>query len=80
MKLKEYISHLQTLEKNFGDVELIYGTDDEGNSYKSVYYAPSAKRVFKKDLDEGSIDCMNISDYNYKKPDEEGDTTVVCIN
>lgn len=78
MKLKEYIKRLQKLEKEVGDVELIYATDEEGNWFYEVDFAPSIKRVYKEDLDKGSIDGLNI--YDYDDTNEEGDTTVVCIN
>lgn len=78
MKLKDYIKKLQKLAKEVGDVELIYGTDEEGNSFNPVCFAPSIKRVYKEDLSKGSIDGLNVYDYN--DTSEEGDTTVVCIN
>ena len=76
MKLKEYIEKLQKLEKEVGNVELIYGTDEEGNWFHAVGYAPSAKKVNKKDLKRGSIDGINVCELN----EDEGDTIVVCIN
>lgn len=78
MKLKEYIKKLQKLAKEVGDVELIYGTDEEGNWFNSVCFAPSIKQVYKTDLNSGSIDGLNV--YDYDDTNEEGDTTVVCIN
>ena len=78
MKLKEYIKQLKKLEREIGNVELIYGIDEEGNSFNTVCFAPSIKRVYKKDLDRGSIDGFDVYDYN--DTNEEGDTTVVCIN
>ena len=76
MKLKEYIKKLQKLAKEVGDVELIYGTDEEGNWFNSVCFAPSAKKVNKEDLKRGSIDGINVCELN----EDEGDTIVVCIN
>lgn len=76
MKLKSYIKTLQMLEKKVGDVELIYGTDDEGNSFNPVSYSPGIKYVPKEDLKRGSIDGMDI--YDNKENDEM--ETVVCIN
>lgn len=41
MKLKEYIKKLQKLEDlGFGDLPLIYSSDDEGNSYHEVNMGP----------------------------------------
>ena len=76
MKLKSYIKKLQMLEKEVGDVELIYGTDDEGNWFHTVGYSPSIKYVPKEDLKNGSIDGINV--YDDKENDEM--KTVVCIN
>ena len=76
MKLKSYIKKLQELEKKVGDVELIYGTDDEGNWFSPVSYSPSIKYVPKEDLDSASIDGINV--YDDKENDEM--QTVVCIN
>ena len=78
MKLKEYIKRLQKLAKEVGDVELIYGTDEEGNWFNSVCYAPSAKKVNKEDLERGSIDGMKV--YETKEETQYADTIVVCIN
>ena len=76
MKLKSYIKKLQMLEKKVGDVELIYGTDEEGNWFNTVGYSPSIKYVPKESLKRGSIDGINVCD------DKENDEmeTVVCIN
>jgi GH25 family lysozyme M1 (1,4-beta-N-acetylmuramidase) len=41
MKLKDLIKHLQTLEKEFGELPCIYSRDDEGNGYQAVYYKAS---------------------------------------
>lgn len=76
MKLKGYIKTLQRLEKEVGDVELIYGTDDEGNSFNPVSYSPGIKYVPKEDLKRGSIDGIDV--YDDKVNDEM--ETVVCIN
>lgn len=76
MKLKSYIKDLQMLEKKVGNVELIYGTDDEGNWFHTVSYSPGIKYVPKEDLNNGSIDGINV--YDDKENDEM--KTVVCIN
>lgn len=78
MKLKKYIKRLQELEKKVGDVELIYGTDEEGNWFESVCFAPSIKYVPKECLTNGSIDGIKVCDYEDKN--EGADTVVVCIN
>lgn len=76
MKLKSYIEDLKRLEKKVGNVELIYGTDDEGNSFNPVSYSPGIKYVPKEALKNGSIDGIDV--YDDKVNDEM--ETVVCIN
>lgn len=79
MKLKEYIKELQKIATKHGDdLELIYGEDEEGNSFNFVYFSPSIQYISKKLIDEGkfSIDPMQMSDTKT----EEQDTAVVCIN
>lgn len=41
MKLNEYIEELKDMEKQFGDLPLIYAIDDEGNGYRRVSYCAS---------------------------------------
>ena len=42
MKLKEYIKELQNIEKEHGgNLDVVYSSDAEGNSYDKVYYTPS---------------------------------------
>lgn len=77
MKLKSYIEDLKRLEKKVGNVELIYGTDDEGNWFNTVSYSPGIKYVPKEDLDRGSIDGMNVYDESINDEDK---VAVVCIN
>lgn len=76
MKLKGFIKRLQELEKKVGDVELIYGTDDEGNWFNSVCYSLSIKYVPREDLEKCSIDGINVCD---DKENVEM-VAVVCIN
>lgn len=42
MKLSEYITELQMIENQHGDLECIYAVDEEGNAFFPVYYVPSA--------------------------------------
>ena len=72
MKLKEYIAKLQELEAIHGDLEIVYSSDDEGNSFSNVYYEPSVQFIDE----EGEViteDC--IQEY---LPDEY--RTVICVN
>ena len=72
MKLKEYIAKLQELEAIHGDLELVYSSDDEGNSFSNVYYAPSVQFVDE----EGEV--INEEWIHEYLPDEY--QIVVCVN
>lgn len=52
MKLKEYISKLEVLLEKHGDVDIIYSSDSEGNSYEKVLYEPSACKFTDGDTEE----------------------------
>ena len=56
MKLKEYVAILNEISKKNGNGELdcYYSSDDEGNNYSKVFYAPSVEKT--DDLD------INITD------------------
>ena len=41
MKLKDYIVSLEVLAKKYSNLEVVYSTDDEGNSFHPVIYDPS---------------------------------------
>ena len=66
MKLKEYISHLQKIAKNYPDLEVIYSADDEGNKYGTVHYNPTVG-----EFDGETFSTEVVGD---KKPN------AVCIN
>jgi hypothetical protein len=41
MVLSELINELSAIKKRHGDLECVYSSDDEGNSYSLVHYKPS---------------------------------------
>lgn len=45
MKLKEYAKHIAALAKKHPTLEVAYASDDEGNSYHYVRYAPASTEV-----------------------------------
>ena len=49
MKLKEYLKKLEDLYEKYGDIELYYSIDDEGNDYREVYYNPSFNYLTKEE-------------------------------
>jgi hypothetical protein len=40
MKLKDYITKLQEIEKRYPNAEMIYASDDEGNRFSRISYEP----------------------------------------
>lgn len=71
MKLKEYIAKLEVLLAKHGDVDVIYASDSEGNSYEKCRYEPSACKFTDGDTDE-LVKFVN----NYPKVK----VNAVCIN
>lgn len=58
MKLNEYIKNLQALEaKGYGELEVIYAVDDEGNAYHSVWSEPDL--VMVEDLEEYFMEVIH---------------------
>jgi hypothetical protein len=40
MKLKEYAGYIAALAKKYPDLECVYSSDGEGNSYQELIWAP----------------------------------------
>lgn len=63
MTLNEHKKHIDELiKKGHGDRTVVTSSDDEGNSYSDVFYAPSILNV--KDLEyngdaKGKVVCLN---------------------
>lgn len=76
MKLKEYIEKLKELEKDYGEMILIFSIDDEGNGYRKVIYEPCPMQM------------DNLAEYCLEKiesEDEDGHPidivpNCICIN
>lgn len=49
MKAKEYLRKLKELVELYGNLELVYSHDDEGNCYQKVVYNPSVG-IFEGDF------------------------------
>ena len=71
MNLKEYIVKLQKLYKEHGSLEIVYASDDEGNSFSNVNFDPGI--VFMNEND--SIDEEDLAEY-----DEADIRKCICIN
>lgn len=44
MKLKDYAARIAELAKKYPNVEVVYSSDDEGNSFQKVNFLPDAGR------------------------------------
>lgn len=73
MKLDEYIKALQRIQENYGNLELIYAKDDEGNGYNRVGYLP--ERVYYNNIVKELISEVDIEDYQ-----EDEYSVVCCVN
>lgn len=80
MKLSEYIKNLEKALKEFGDREVIYAIDDEGNGYQKVYFSPSFGFVEGIEENNRFDDFINsdedLEEYGIKKED----FNAICIN
>lgn len=75
MKLKDYIKTLQALEvEGYGDFEVIYAVDDEGNAYHSVYSGPGL--VMVEDLEEYYKEVVHPDDVD----EEDYKVNAIIIN
>lgn len=72
MTLKEYISDLQKILEEHGDLKLIYSSDDEGNSYHRVGSSPVVRYTdFSDDfIYESMEECLD-ADYIYYENEED---------
>lgn len=41
MKISEVVKVLNQYKKKFGDLDVVYSSDEEGNSYGKVFYHPT---------------------------------------
>lgn len=77
MTLSEYIKKLQALEnKGYGELEVIYSVDEEGNAFYSVYHSPSVG-VF-----HDGMFYSREEDKKFLKEDEgiEKNDNAICVN
>jgi nitrate reductase NapAB chaperone NapD len=73
MKLKEYLEKLQELYETYGDLELIYSSDDEGNYYDRVTHLPDI-------VNFNMVDKEVIHDDDIEEYSEDEYSKVICIN
>jgi len=77
MILSDYIKTLNDIFNDYGDVEVIYSSDDEGNDFRKVGYTPSAGNY--SNFDEGQF--IPLDQFNdYGDEDETLKVNSVCVN
>lgn len=70
MKASEMVDHLQAFIRSIGDLDLIYASDDEGNSFHKITITTlSACHFYDDGSQEASFEIKDIKDIN-----------AVCIN
>jgi hypothetical protein len=67
MKLKDYAKRIALLAKKYPNVDLVYASDNEGNSFHNVFYSPAI----------GEMDGEMFINY---EPDSKAKPTTCCIN
>lgn len=80
MKLREYLSAIEELVKNNPealDMELYYSTDDEGNSYGSVYRTPT---LSKFNVYGREVDLICEEDFEDNPEEYKGYVEAITIN
>ncbi len=69
MKLSEYIEGCQKILEEYGDLDVIYAIDDEGNDFNLVHHTPSV----------GKYEHHEFTPEEYFDDDSET-VNSVCIN
>lgn len=78
MKVSEQIKELTELLQEYGDLDLVYSSDPEGNSFDKVYYGPSVGMI----TDEKEyFDLSQFEEYiNDGWQKEDLVVNCICIN
>jgi len=87
MKLSKYIKELEEKLKNYGDLEVVYSVDDEGNSFNEVYFSPSIGHYrsedkewdTQEDIFERNDEEEEDAEHEERKP-ELIHVNAICIN
>jgi hypothetical protein len=69
MNLNEYIEKLMKLKENYGELDIVYGSYDEGRGYLPINYDPIVGYL---------CDGILYSDEEIEECEDE--PNVVCIN
>jgi len=73
MKLSTYIESLEDALKKYGDLEVVYSSDDEGNSFDKINFSPSTGHFFSEDREWISEDDILDDDLDFE-------INSVCVN
>jgi hypothetical protein len=73
MKLSTYIESLEDALKKYGDLEVIYSSDEEGNSFDKINFSPTIGHFFSEDREWISEDSILDDDLEYE-------INSVCVN
>ena len=69
MKLKDYAEHINNLTKEYPELDVIYASDSEGNSFHRLLFTPTIGT-----FPNGEFKQISKDDVTGTTP------TVVCIN
>lgn len=61
MKLKEYVNNLQKLLDRYGELDVVYSKDDEGNAFNLVHYEPTLGLYEDREFQTEEIDEKNYN-------------------
>lgn len=74
-KISDLINDLQEILKTKGDLQLVYSSDDEGNSFHGIHYGPIVG-LFDEEEREFITGEESLAEYGFT----EDDFNAVCIN
>ena len=74
MKLSEYIKSLNESLKNYGDLDVIYSSDDEGNDFKEINFIPSVGYY-----DKENREWLETADFDMAE-DDRVHINSICVN
>lgn len=75
MTLREYVENLKKLVRAYGDYKVVYASDDEGNGYQEVYYAPSVGFYHNGEFRAADLETQKKIEGAHGK-----EKSAVCIN
>ena len=70
MKATKFIKELQELVDKYGDLELVYAKDDEGNGFSKLSFGPTPGIYHDRDHEFSEID----------ETEEDTGANAICVN